>query len=56
MQSPYVLLCLYAPSWEKENYKHLYLDCKYNKNYWQEVKQMTTNLYIGDHVFNISAV
>jgi hypothetical protein len=28
------------------------------KQYWQEVKKMTTNLYIGDHVFNldISAV
>ena len=30
---------------EKENYKHLYLDCEYNKKYWQEVKKMTTNLY-----------
>ena len=36
---------------EKENYKHFYFDCKYNKKYWQEVKKMTTNLYIGDHVF-----
>jgi hypothetical protein len=35
---------------EKENYKHLYLDCKYNKKYWQEVKKTTTNLYIVDHV------
>jgi hypothetical protein len=26
---------------EKENYKHLYLDCKYKKIYWQEVKKMT---------------
>jgi hypothetical protein len=41
---------------EKENYKHLYLDCKYNKKYWQEVKKMTTNLYIGDHVFNPCAL
>jgi hypothetical protein len=23
--------------------------------YWQEVKQMTTNLYIGDHVFNLES-
>jgi len=38
---------------ENENYKHFYFDCKYNKTYWQEVKQMTTNLYIGDHVFNL---
>ena len=35
----------------KENYKYFYFDCKYNKKYWQEVKKMTTNLYIGDHVF-----
>jgi hypothetical protein len=41
---------------EKENYKHLYLDCKYNKKYWQEVKKMTTNLYIGDHVFNLESL
>ena len=41
---------------EKENYKHLYLDCKYNKKYWQEVKTMTTNLYIGDHVFNLESL
>ena len=25
---------------EKENYKHFYFDCKYNKKYWQEVKKM----------------
>ena len=37
---------------EKENYKHFYFDCKYNKKYWQEVKKITTNLYIGDHAFN----
>jgi hypothetical protein len=24
-----------------------------NKKYWQEVNKMTTNLYIGDHVFNL---
>jgi hypothetical protein len=30
---------------EKENYKHFYFDCKYNKAYWQEVNKMTTNLY-----------
>jgi hypothetical protein len=24
--------------------------------YWQEVKQMTTNLYIGDHVFNLESL
>ena len=41
---------------EKENYKHLYLDCKYSKKYWQEVKKMTTNLYIGDHVFNLESL
>ena len=41
---------------EKENYKHLYLACKYNKKYWQEVKKMTTNLYIGDHVFNLESL
>jgi hypothetical protein len=41
---------------EKENYKHLYLDSKYNKKYWQEVKKMTTNLYIGDHVFNLESL
>jgi hypothetical protein len=41
---------------EKENYKHLYLYCKYNKKYWQEVKKMTTNLYIGDHVFNLESL
>jgi hypothetical protein len=41
---------------EKENYKHLYLDCKYKKKYWQEVKKMTTNLYIGDHVFNLESL
>ena len=38
---------------ENENYKHFYFDCEYNKTYWQEVKQMTINLYIGDHVFNL---
>jgi hypothetical protein len=37
---------------ENENYKHFYFDCKYNKTYWQEVKKMTTKLYIGDHIFN----
>jgi hypothetical protein len=41
---------------EKENYKHLYLDCKYNKKYWQEVNKMTTNLYIGDYVFNLESL
>jgi hypothetical protein len=41
---------------EKENYKHRYLDCKYNKQYWQEVKKITTNLYIGDHVFNLESL
>jgi hypothetical protein len=41
---------------EKENYKHFYFDCKYNKKYWQEVKKMTTNLYIGDHVFNLESL
>jgi hypothetical protein len=41
---------------EKENYKHLYFDCKYNKKYWQKVKKMTTNLYIGDHVFNLESL
>jgi hypothetical protein len=41
---------------EKENYKHFYFDCKYNKKYWQEVKQMTTNLYIEDHVFNLESL
>jgi hypothetical protein len=24
--------------------------------YWQEVKQMTKNLYIGDHVFNLESL
>jgi hypothetical protein len=38
---------------ENENYNHFYFDCKYNKTDWQEVKNMTTNLYIGDHVFNL---
>jgi hypothetical protein len=37
---------------KKENYKHFYFDCKY----WQEVKKMTTNLYIGDHVFNLETL
>ena len=41
---------------KKENYKHFYFDCKYNKKYWQEVKKMTTNLYIGDHVFNLESL
>jgi hypothetical protein len=41
---------------KKENYKHFYFDCKYNKKYWQEVKKMTTNLYIGDHVFNLETL
>jgi hypothetical protein len=41
---------------EKENYKHFYFDCKYNKKYWQVVKKMTTNLYIGDHVFNLESL
>ena len=41
---------------ENENYKHLYLDCKYSKKYWQEVKKMTTNLYIGDHVLNLESL
>jgi hypothetical protein len=41
---------------EKENYKHFYFDCKYNKKYWQEVKKITTNLYIGDHVFNLESL
>jgi hypothetical protein len=26
------------------------------KKYWQEVKKMTTNLYIGDHVFNLETL
>jgi hypothetical protein len=26
------------------------------KQYWQEVKKMTTNLYIGDHVFNLESL
>ena len=38
---------------KKENYKHFYLDCK---KYWQEVKKMTTNLYIGDHVVNLETL
>jgi hypothetical protein len=41
---------------EKENYKYFYFDCKYNKKYWQEVKKRTTNLYIGDHVFNLESL
>ena len=41
---------------EKENYKYVYFDCKYSKTYWQEVKKMTTNLYIGDPVFNIESL
>jgi hypothetical protein len=41
---------------EKENYKHFYFDCKYYKKYWQEVKKMTRNLYIGDHVFNLETL
>jgi hypothetical protein len=41
---------------EKENYKHFYFDCKYKKKYWQEVKKMTTNLYIWDHVFNLESL
>jgi hypothetical protein len=43
---------------EKENYKHFYFDCKYNKKCWKEVKKMTTNLYtcIGDHVFNLESL
>jgi hypothetical protein len=41
---------------EKENFKHFYFDCKYSKKYWQEVKKMTTNLYIGDHVFNLETL
>jgi hypothetical protein len=28
----------------------------YNKKYWQEVKKMTTNLYIGDHVINLQSL
>jgi hypothetical protein len=31
-------------------------DCKYNKKYWQEVNKMTTNLCIGDHVFNLESL
>ena len=41
---------------ENENYEHLNFDCKYNKAYWQEVKKMTTNLYIRDHVFNLETL
>jgi hypothetical protein len=41
---------------EKENYKHLYLDCKYKKKYWQEVKKMKTHLSIGDHAFNLESM
>jgi hypothetical protein len=48
--------CLVHVCKEKENYKHFYFDCKYNKKYWQEVKKMTTNLYIGDHVFNLESL
>ena len=32
------------------------LICKYNKKYWQEVNKITTNLYIGDHVFNLESL
>ena len=39
---------------ENENYKHLL--CKQNKTYWQEVETMTTNLYIGDHAYNLETL
>ena len=45
--------------WKKnENYKHFYFNCKYMyyKTYWQEVKKLTTNLYIGDHVFYLETL
>jgi hypothetical protein len=29
---------------------------KSRKKYWQEVKKMTTKLYIGDHVFNLESL
>ena len=38
---------------ENENYEHFYFDYK---TYWQEVKKMTTNLYIRDHVFNLETL
>jgi hypothetical protein len=43
---------------KNENYKHFYFNCKYMyyKTYWQEVKKLTTNLYIGDHVFYLETV
>ena len=41
---------------ENENYEHFYFGCTYNKTYWQEVKKMTTNLYIRDHVFNLETL
>ena len=34
----------------------LIVNTLYNKKYWQEVKKMTTNLYIGDHVFNLESL
>jgi hypothetical protein len=41
---------------ENENYEHFYFGCTYSKTYWQEVKKMTTNLYIRDHVFNLETL
>ena len=41
---------------ERENYKPAYFDCRYNKAYWQEVTKLMTNLYIGNHVFDLEAL
>ena len=37
-------------------YKPFNFDCKYSKAYWQEVKQMTTNLCIKDHVLTYTSL
>ena len=35
---------------KKMKITNTYFDCKYNKKYWQEVRKMTTHLYLGNHV------
>jgi hypothetical protein len=41
---------------ENQNYEHFYFDCKYYKTYRQEVRKITTNLYIRDRVFNLETL
>ena len=47
-------LCSFCQA--KEDYKHFFISCSYNKTYWMKINKLLKYLQIGEHVLSLKSL